>query len=332
MVSGKKSILIVDDSQDIHDLLGSILKNEGFESIHHASSGEEAIRLLGINDPDNNNLDVDIILMDIVMPGIDGIETLRAIKARKQYCDVPVVMVTRLADVDYLKKSFEAGALDYIVKPANEVEFVTRVRSFLKLKSEMDLRRARGAELLEATMKLRKANATLERLSYIDALTGVGNRRYFDELYLKEWKRARREESPLALMLIDIDFFKAYNDFYGHQAGDLCLSRIAEAIATSLKRPVDFAARYGGEEFAVVLPHTDVEGARIVAANVIKAVHDLKINHGTSMVGDRVTVSAGLAALVPGREDDPDALLHAADSALYRAKESGRNRLEIEAL
>ncbi len=328
-MNAKKSILIVDDSQEIHDLLGAILENEGFGAIHHATSGEEAIKLLGINDPDKHNLDVDIILMDIVMPGIDGIETLRAIKARERYRDVPVVMVTRLAEVDYLKKAFESGAIDYIVKPADEVEFVTRVRSFLRLKSEMDLRRAREAELLETTMKLRKANATLERLSYIDSLTGVGNRRYFDELYLKEWKRARREESSLALMIFDIDFFKSYNDFYGHQAGDFCLARIAGAIAASLKRPVDFVARYGGEEFVLVLPHTDLDGGRIVAGNVMKAVHDLKLNHGTSMVGDRVTVSAGLAAMIPGRDDDPDALIHAADAALYRAKDSGRNCLEV---
>jgi len=327
-VAGKKSILIVDDSQEIHDLLGSILQGEGFGSIHHARSGEEAIKLLGINTPDNHNPDIDIILMDIVMPGIDGIETLRAIKAREHYRDVPVVMVTRLSEVEYLKKAFEAGAIDYIVKPANEVEFVTRVRSFLKLKAEMDLRRAREAELLETTMKLRKANATLERLSYIDELTGVGNRRYFDELYLKEWKRARREESPLSLVIIDIDFFKAYNDFYGHQAGDSCLAKVAGAIAGSLKRPVDFVARYGGEEFALVLPHTELAGARIVAGNVLKAVHALKINHGSSMVGDRVTISAGIGSLVPGRDDDPDALIHGADAALYRAKETGRNRIE----
>ncbi len=326
-MSRNKSILIVDDSDDIHGLLGSILEKEGFESIHHARSGEEAISLLGINDSGNRYLDVDIILMDIVMPGIDGIETLRAIKARDRFRDVPVVMVTKLAEVEYLKKAFDAGALDYIVKPANEVEFVTRVRAFLRLKAEMDLRRAREAELLETTMKLRKANATLERLSYIDGLTGVGNRRYFDELYLKEWKRARREKSPVALLLLDIDFFKAYNDFYGHQAGDACLGRIAQAVAGSLKRPVDFVARYGGEEFAVVLPHTGMDGAMTVAGSIARAVHDLGINHGASMVGDRVTVSIGVAALVPERDDDPDALLHAVDAALYRAKEEGRDRI-----
>ena len=323
----EKSILIVDDSDDIHELMGSILANEGFETIHHARSGEEAISLLGMNDPGKRYLDVDIILMDILMPGIDGIETLRAIKAHEEFRHVPVVMVTRLGEVEYLKKAFEAGALDYIVKPANEVEFVSRIRAFLRLKAEMDLRRAREAELLETTMKLRKANAILERLSYIDGLTGVGNRRYFDELYLKEWKRARRERAPVALLMLDIDFFKAYNDFYGHQAGDVCLARIAQAIAGSLKRPVDFVARYGGEEFAVVLPHTDLDGARTVARGISRAVHELKINHGASMVGDRVTVSIGAAALVPERDDDPDTLLHAVDAALYRAKEEGRDRI-----
>ncbi|MBU0483829.1 MAG: diguanylate cyclase [Proteobacteria bacterium] len=330
MVEKLKSILVVDDSQAILDLLGSILEGEGYRDILFATSAEDAFKILGLNSRDKNYLDVDIILMDIVMPGMDGIEACRCIKAQEYFKDVPIVMVTKRTEMDVLQKAFDAGAIDYIVKPANEAEFLSRVRSFLKLKHAMDERKMREEELLKVTNKLKQANENLQRLSYLDGLTGIGNRRYFDELYDKEWRQARRASVNISLLMIDIDYFKAFNDLYGHQSGDDCLRDVAQSISDSLRRPVDFVARYGGEEFAVILPQTDIMGAEVVAANIIKDISVLAITHGGSMVNNLVTVSIGAASIVPHRDEDSSRLLvRLADEALYKAKNDGRNRIVV---
>ncbi|MBU0673110.1 MAG: diguanylate cyclase [Proteobacteria bacterium] len=323
-----KSILLVDDSPEILESLGAFFEGEGFENIHYATSAEQAIKLLGLNSPDNDFLDVDLILLDVVMPGMDGIEALRCIKKHEHFKDVPVVMVTKRSEIEVLQKAFAAGAIDYIVKPAKEAELLARVRSFMRLKEEIDQRKARETELIAVTNKLTRANAILQRLSYIDSLTGIGNRRYFDELFRKEWGRARREVRDLALVIVDIDFFKAYNDLYGHLAGDECLRQVAQAMADALKRPVDFIARFGGEEFAVVLPQTDQSGMIHIAEELMAAVAALAIPHKGSPVSDILTISLGLASMVPALDDQVDDLLAAADTALYMAKNNGRNRME----
>lgn len=324
-----KKIVIVDDSLSIRELLGEILRGEGYEEIHFASSAEELLSILGIHAPTKRKkfLDVDLILLDIMMPGMDGIEVCSIIKSHDHFRDVPVVMVTMRNEMEVLQKAFAAGAIDYIVKPADDTELLARVRSFLRLKDEMDARKAREKELLSATSKLRKANNTLQRLSYIDALTDIGNRRYFDELYSKEWRRARREKTSLGVVLIDIDFFKSFNDMYGHQSGDECLKDVAQAISDALKRPVDFAARYGGEEFAVILPDTDAAGGRYVAENIMREVSALKIPHAASEVAEIVTVSMGGVAMIPKSDDRPEDLVARADEALYKAKNQGRNQI-----
>ena len=329
MFRKEKNILVVDDSKSIRDLLGSILRSEGYEKVHYAGSAEEAFKVLGLDSADNNYLDVDIILLDIVMPGLDGIEALKKIKAVDFFKDVPVVMVTKVSELNVLEAAFSAGAMDYIVKPAKETDFLSRVRSFLKLKHEMDERKAREQELLEVTNKLTRANNTLKKLSYIDGLTGVGNRRYFDELYAKEWGRARRESCDISLIILDVDFFKMYNDRYGHQAGDECLKKIAQKISDLLKRPVDFVARYGGEEFAIVLPHTDSPGAVFVAEAIRRGLAGLAIDHEDSKISDVITVSMGIGSLIPTRGQSADDFLQSVDGVLYEAKKNGRNRIEM---
>ncbi|MBU0480852.1 MAG: diguanylate cyclase [Proteobacteria bacterium] len=329
MVRKEKNILVVDDSESIRGLLGSILHGEGYQNINFAGSAEEAFKLLGLDSSDHKYLDVDIILLDIVMPGMSGIEALRKIKSIDFFADVPVVMVTKVSEMKVLEEAFSAGAMDYIVKPAAETEFLSRVRSFLKLKHEMDERKAREKELLEVTDQLTRANNTLKRLSYIDGLTGVGNRRYFDELFGKEWGRARRESCHMGLILLDVDFFKVFNDQYGHQTGDECLKKVARKISSQLKRPVDFVARYGGEEFAVVLPQTDQAGVLFVAEAIRKGIAaiDFRDEHAEKIKG--ITVSMGAGSIVPGKGQSGDDFLQAVDSALYQAKKNGRDRVEI---
>jgi diguanylate cyclase (GGDEF)-like protein len=184
--------------------------------------------------------------------------------------------------------------------------------------------------LLETKSRLVEANEALTGLAHADGLTGVPNRRFFEELYEREWNRAVRQSEPLSVILVDIDFFKQYNDLYGHLAGDECLKSVAGILSTSTQRGTDLVARFGGEEFVLVLPNTGLEGAAIMAERLRKLVVDLEIPHSGSTVAESVTISLGLAGGVPQRGDSPRGLLDAADRALYRAKEAGRNRVEPE--
>jgi len=190
----------------------------------------------------------------------------------------------------------------------------------------MDQRKQREAELIEMAHKLADANQELERLSSIDGLTGLTNRRRFDELFLHEWKRAIRVGSALTAILIDIDHFKKFNDRYGHLAGDDCLRRVALALREAAHRPGDSVARYGGEEFVAVLAETDAAGARTLAEAMRRAVEKLGIEHAASSTAPQVTGSLGVATIIPDETSDQSSLLAAADEALYEAKREGRNR------
>lgn len=324
------SILIVDDSQDDLSLLEHILKEADYNDLLLAKSAAEAFHLLNMNDPPNDNEHVDLILMDIIMPEIDGIKACRTIKEHSHLQGIPVIMVTAVTETKELQLAFAAGAVDYVTKPFNKIELLARVRSALKLKYEMDARKAHEKELIELTRQLEAANKMLERLSYMDGLTGIPNRRYFDEFIGQEWKRAMRDATPVSLILADIDHFKAFNDTYGHQAGDDCLRQIAKAFNSAVRRPGDIAARYGGEEFIVVLSGTDMAGAVSVAETIRLRVVELGIPHANSGVTDRVSMSLGVATAIPGRNTSPTALIGNADKALYKAKDEGRNRIAVK--
>jgi diguanylate cyclase (GGDEF)-like protein len=262
------------------------------------------------------------------MPGINGIEACRQIKAQKHVHDIPILMVTGVVDEDELEVAFAAGATDYITKPIKYAELLARLRSALALKYELDCRKAHEQELLDMTRQLREANAALERLSIMDELTGVANRRHFNRTLDQEWSRTLRNRPFLSLILIDVDCFKAYNDSFGHQAGDEALRRVAEAIKGVLKRPTDLLARYGGEEFAIILPDTRLEGAVALAEAMRIAMEELHLPHPRSTAGDRITISLGVATGDTDWPRDAHELVSAADRALYRAKGAGRNRVE----
>lgn len=323
------SILIVDDSEDHLLLLDRLLKDAGYGEIILANSAVEALQMLkGCN---SASAETDLILMDIMMPEVDGIEACYMIKEVECLRDIPIVMVTALTEVEKLHSAFSAGAVDFITKPVKKVELLARVSSILRLKHEIDRRKAHEKELEELTGKLEGANKMLERISVTDALTGIANRRYFDEFMELEWLRAVRDQTPLSLIIGDIDFFKAFNDTYGHQAGDDCLKMVAVALKDALKRPADIVARYGGEEFAAVLPDTDLDGAIIVAEAMRLGVEDLGIPHNKPVyltkISNKVTISLGVASVIPNEDFSPERLISMADKALYKAKEEGRNRV-----
>ncbi len=320
-------ILIVDDSAGARLLIETALRAQGHSRFTSVDSAQAAFHALAMDaEPLNAPPEFDLILMDLLMPEIDGIEACRQIKSCPRYTDVPLIMVTAEESPACLKAAFEAGAMDYVRKPVNRVELGARVQSALRLKQEMDCRKAHERELVELTEKLR-------RLSQVDGLTEIANRRHFDEELVRAWRRAQRQyesiaqpqNGSIALVMIDIDHFKSYNDEYGHLAGDDCLRRVAEVLRTAAKRPFDLVARYGGEEFAVLLPDTGGAGAEVVAEQMRAAVEASDIPHGRSRLG-RVTISCGAAAArVSGLE--PASLIATADRRLYEAKHAGRNRV-----
>lgn len=323
-------ILIVDDSELSRLLLESILRGDGYQDILVAESPAEMFELLaGRSREGVDHSSVDLILMDIVMPEMDGIEATRRLKARNHWRDIPVVMVSVKDEEESLERAFDAGAIDYISKPVSKVELRARVRSILKLKEEMDQRKKRERELLVLTGRLEEANEKLRRLSNLDGLTGIANRRYLDETLPREWRRTTRSRQFISAIMVDIDFFKSFNDTYGHQHGDVCLMSVAQALNKAMRRPADFLARYGGEEFIAVLPETDLEGAMMVAEAMHLNVSGLALEHAGSRVSSYVTVSIGIACLVPDNTSEPSELIAASDQALLRAKREGRNRSKV---
>ena len=247
----------------------------------------------------------DLILVDVVMPEMDGYETCRRLQAEPLTRDIPVIFVTALNSPDDETRGLEAGAVDFISKPVNAAVVRARVRTHLTLKRQADL---------------------LRSLAYIDGLTGVANRRQFDDTLESEWRACRRARSPLALAMIDIDHFKRFNDTYGHQVGDNSLKAVAAVLKGCMGRSHDLVARYGGEEFVCLLPDTDLAGARTKAEELKRVVQGLAIPHETSSVVPVLTVSLGVVTVVPSAELTPDHLLAAADAQLYEAKRAGRNR------
>lgn len=322
------SILIVDDDSGIRKVLELRLISEGYPVIS-TRSAQEAFAKLGLQEENPAACKIDLILMDILMSDISGIQACREIKANKSCADIPIILMTASSDYQRLEEAFEAGASDYIAKPFNKVELLARIRSALRLKSEIDRRKRREAGLTTTARKLREANNKLARLSVLDGLTEIYNRRYFETALEKEFQRSIRNQAPISVIMIDVDGFKAYNDQYGHPQGDRCLKQLAGVLKGTLKRSHDFVARYGGEEFIVVLPETSRSGARNMAEALRARVEKLSIDHVKAPVGACVTISAGVASLAPDRHSGPEELIWRADQALYESKMDGRNRVTL---
>lgn len=321
------SIIIVDDSPDCQNLIKAILTHAQYYDLVICNSGFEVLRYLGITKPSTPpQSNIDLILLDIVMPQINGIATCQRIKSQPIYDDLPIIIITAQTEVQKIKEAFDAGATDYITKPVNKIELLARVRCALKLKNETDRRKKRELELLQVTHRLEAANAILKRLSSLDGLTGIANRRHFDDFLQEIWGTAVSKSQNISLILFDIDYFKAYNDTYGHQQGDECLKILASNVAKEFNNFTDLVARYGGEEFVVVLPGRSSSEAIIAAEKIRNLVQSLQLPHLNSKVMPYVTISLGVATII-ANNNKPTALIAKADSALYAAKQGGRNRV-----
>ena len=294
-------ILVVDDVPDNIRVLSSMLADEGHQ-ISAATNGRQALKLAEVSSPD-------LILLDVMMPGMDGYEVCAALKANPQLSSIPVIfIITALADVEDETRGLGLGAVDYITKPFKEAVVRVRVRTHLELKHQRDI---------------------LQNLSRLDGLTGIPNRRAFDERLDQDWRRGARMGESLGVLMIDVDLFKQYNDTNGHLAGDDCLRQVAGSLAGGLLRAWDFVARYGGEEFVCLLEGLDLAALSQVAERLRAAVEALQIPHGDSSVSPWVTISIGAALGQPTLEAPPTGLVEAADLQLYEAKRSGRNRVSL---
>jgi diguanylate cyclase (GGDEF)-like protein len=303
-------VLVADDARTMRFATTRILKKLGLEAIE-AEDGLQALELFERERPD-------LVLIDVQMPGLDGLEVVRRIRQVSREHWVPIIFLTSMEEDADLTRGIEAGGDDYLTKPVSPVVLEAKIRAMRRLD---DMRR----ELMAVTLELREANERLARLSQQDGLTGLANRRRFDLDLMREFGRARRERRPVSVVLLDVDYFKAFNDSYGHPAGDDCLRKVAGALRSVCRRPVDVAARYGGEEFALVLPYTPEEVARQRAGEAMRAVAALEIEHRGSGIARVVTASAGVAGCVPEPGVVADMLVGRADQALYAAKRAGRN-------
>ena len=326
------SLLIVSHVDEIWEKLQRYLEAGGFTQLFRTASVEETFKVLGVAGRRAELLDVELLVIDMGLPNPGSLALCRILKEKTNFQDLPIIVMSSNEGVKGLTAAFSFGAIDYINNPPNQVETLTRVRAALRLKEEMDIRKAREHELLEVTKNLAAANQSLRKMVFLDGLTGIANRRYFDEFLQKEWRRAERTHNTMALLMIDIDHFKSYNDCYGHQDGDDCLKLVAKTLENTLKRPGDHAVRYGGEEFAVILAEDiDGAGALAVAENLRANVAALAIEHRDSSVADHVTVSVGVALSYPDSTISPESLISFADQALYDAKHAGRNQVIIAA-
>jgi diguanylate cyclase (GGDEF)-like protein len=313
----RSTILVIDDSITNLKVAAEHLKGQGAE-ILTARDGETGLERARLALPD-------LILLDVQLPGIDGFETCRRLKADQRTKDLPIIFMTVLTNVEDKLKGFAAGGVDYIPKPFQVEELLARVNTHLTIyRLQRDLR-TEIQERKQVEAALRKANLELQRLAVLDDMTQVANRRRFDQYLQAQWEQAH--QPTLSLLLCDVDHFKRYNDGYGHQAGDRCLRLVAQAISRAVGHVNDLVARYGGEEFAVILPHTDIDGALSVAEAIQAEIWSMQLPHAYSDLQAHVTLSIGAACVAPSRDLAPDALIESADTALYQAKRQGRNRI-----
>jgi diguanylate cyclase (GGDEF)-like protein len=298
-IAANGRVLVIDDAMENIKILHAALQDE--HEVLFAMDGPRALEIARTQHPD-------LILMDAVMPGMDGYAVCRELFAAPETSDIPVIFVTALSSPEDETRALGAGAADFISKPVNAAVVRARVRTQLTVKRQRDALRA---------------------LILLDALTGVANRRAFDERLETEWRRCGRNQLAVSLLMVDIDHFKLYNDHYGHPAGDTTLVEVAGAMRRAAGRSQDLVARYGGEEFAILLPQLDAQGATGVARRLMHELELLNLPHAASPTNPRLTVSVGIASMVPGEHSGPADLIQVADALLYQAKAGGRNRYMV---
>ncbi|WRH67157.1 MAG: diguanylate cyclase [Planktothrix sp. GU0601_MAG3] len=328
-------ILVIDDYPDNLRVLTAILTEQGYR-VRKAINGQLALATIEVQVPD-------LILLDIQLPDINGYDLCRQIKANPRTYAIPILMISIYDQAEDIVRAFAEGAVDYIKKPFQPEEVIIRVKTQLMIRNLYNQLEYQNRTLFEKNHQLQSeveqriqteeslkaANLKLEKLAFIDSLTELGNRRYFDEQLPRIWRQMARNKQLISLILCDLDYFKIYNDTYGHPAGDLCLKQVADAIKRALKRPGDAVFRYGGEEFVIILPETSLEGAVQVTKNIqleVEQLHHLQTNFS---IYKKTTLSFGISCQYPQPNTSPTSLIIQADQALYEAKTQGRDTYAI---
>jgi diguanylate cyclase (GGDEF)-like protein len=309
----QSKILVVDDIPLNRKLEKTYLESVGYQVIL-ANDGVEALQRIDEESPD-------LVLLDVMMPKMNGFQVCRRLKSIENTRFIPIIMVTALNEIEDKVKGIEAGADDFISKPFNKLELLARVKSLLRIKYLHD-------ELELKIEELEIAQSKLIQLAITDGLTGLYNYRYFKEQLTQEIIRAKRHNNNISIAMIDIDYFKNYNDTHGHPAGDLVLKTIADLLRTNIRK-IDIAARYGGEEFALILAETDKQAASFVASKIKNLIEKQKFNYEETQPNGKLTISMGIATF-PDDAMTLDDLVKMADQRLYRAKKAGRNRVVLE--
>lgn len=308
------TVLVVDHSVCNRQLICDCLRQLTDIQAVGAGDGAQALHYF-------HQLRPSLILLDLALGDIDGISLARELREIERSAEedgiiawTPIVFLSRIQDEEALARGILAGGDDFLYTPVSEVVLLAKVRAMLRIAGMQ--------------REIHDAHRQLSAIARLDSLTNIPNRRHFDETLATEWKRCRRADAPLSIVLGDIDFFKQFNDIYGHPAGDSCLSAVAGSLHEALFRVEDMVARYGGEEFAAILPDTDNDGARAVAERMRRAARELCIPHAQG-VGGLVSCSFGVASINPDSASLPQQLLQRADAGLYLAKRAGRNQIGL---
>lgn len=312
-------VLLVDDQPTVAKAVQEMIADAPEFDFHYCADAKRALLVA-------RQIRPTVILQDLVMPDMSGSVLLRFLRADPFLVGVPIIMLSSREDPRDKSRAFTDGASDYLVKLPDRIELIARLRTHARSYIAARERDAALKTLEALKLELEKKNDELARISTVDGLTAIANRRRFDEVIELEWRQAARRSEALSLIMIDVDHFKRFNDRHGHVGGDVCLRRVAACIDATGRRPADLAARYGGEEFALLLPNTEIEGATMLASTLLARIAAEAIPHGDSDVSPHVTVSLGVASARPTRDSDPEALIRRADAALYDAKHGGRAR------
>ncbi len=317
-------ILVVDDRPENLIVIESVLENLNIE-ILKASSGAQALELM-------LNHTFSLVILDVQMPEMDGFEVVDLMKRREKTRNIPVIFVTAISKEKWsVYKGYEVGAVDYLFKPIEPVILRSKVKVFIELymqRKQLEEQKIMLEEKIVQLKQMGNENRELERLSMFDGLTELPNRRSFNFEMEKLWKASERNKTPFSMMMIDIDWFKNYNDKFGHLQGDDALRTVARVLNNALMRPLDFVARFGGEEFVILLPDVNQKGARLKAEELIRAIESAVIEHEGSDKTSMVTISIGLSSIEYNSGFSMNAFINKADEALYLAKTNGRNRYE----
>jgi len=313
-MTSKLKVLIADDDGFVRDMLASILEAGGYE-VRTAENGDDALEKY------HYEPDIRLILSDMNMPKSDGLDLIRQLRRRQN--DIPIIILTANSEIRTALDAIRSGADDYLLKDENIEDTL-----LISVENVMEKQRLRQ-ENIRLLEELSQKNKALERLSFLDGLTGIANRRYFDKTMAQEWEDAIRNSTPLSLLMMDIDFFKNFNDTYGHLHGDDCLRQVANALRNAVKNFGDSVFRYGGEEFAAILPGINADRAFSVAELMRVDVAGLNIPHANSNISEQITISVGVGTAIPSPQSVSSELISRVDQALYQAKREGRNRVNL---